>query len=83
MPRNNLVPIIDLDSAIGAGWFIEVDGRRVAELTEPMYESGSQFWYSYVIVPTQEEPDGMAASVPAKPHPRPTLPKNFPPPFCT
>jgi hypothetical protein len=51
MTQSNLIPIADPDSAIGAGWFIEVDGRRVAELSEPMYVSGSRFWYSYVIVP--------------------------------
>ena len=56
MTHSNLVPIVDLDSAVGAGWFIEVDGRRVAELTEPMYESGSQFWFSYVVAPTTDDP---------------------------
>jgi hypothetical protein len=51
MSQTSLIPVDDPDSAIGAGWFIEVDGRCVAELAEPMYVSGSQFWYSYVIVP--------------------------------
>jgi hypothetical protein len=56
-----LVPIDDPDSAVGAGWFVEIDGRRVAELTEPMYESGSQFWISYVIVPTTNDPEEKSA----------------------
>ena|ERR1700677_3624174 len=60
MTHSNLVPVTDPDSAIGAGWFIEVDGRRVAELTEPMYESGSQFWFSYVIVPITDDPQEKA-----------------------
>lgn len=56
MRHSSLRPINDPDSAIGAGWFIEIDGRRVAELTEPMYVSESQFWYSYVIVPATDDP---------------------------
>jgi len=56
MIHGNLVPIEDLDSAIAGGWLIEVDGRVVAELTEPMYVLGSQFWFSFVIVPVTVDP---------------------------
>ena len=56
MKHNNLIPVDDPDSAIGAGWFVEVDGQRVAELVEPMYMSGGQFWVSYVIKPVTEDP---------------------------
>lgn len=59
--NRRLVPVDDPDSAVGAGWFVEIDGRRVAELTEPMYESGSQFWFSYVIVPKTNDPQENAA----------------------
>ena len=51
MAHDMMIPVTDKDSAVGAGWFIELDGRRLAELDEPMYESGSQFWCSYVIRP--------------------------------
>jgi hypothetical protein len=51
-----LAPADDPDSAIGAGWFVEVDGRRVAELVEPTCVMSSQSWYSYVIVPATNDP---------------------------
>jgi hypothetical protein len=60
MAHDFMIPIDDPDSAIGAGWFVEVGGRRVAELVEPMYESGSQFWYSYVIKPLVDGSDERA-----------------------
>jgi hypothetical protein len=56
MTPSELVPVDDPDSAVGGGWFIEVNGKRVAELTEPMYVMGSQFWHSYVIVPLTDNP---------------------------
>jgi hypothetical protein len=48
-------PVNDPDSAIGAGWFVEVDGQRVAELTEPRAQPDTPFWLSYVIVPTTDD----------------------------
>ena len=60
MTHGQLVPVEDSESAIAAGWLIEVDGRQVAELTEPMYVSGSQFWFSYVIVPVTTNPPEQA-----------------------
>jgi len=56
MPHDDLVPINDPESAIGAGWLVERDERVLAELTEPMYVSGSQFWYSYQIIPITNDP---------------------------
>lgn len=55
MAHDMLIPVTDKDSTIGAGWFIEHDGRRLAELVEPMYVSGSQFWCSYVIRPLVDD----------------------------
>ena len=55
MAHDMLIPVTDKDSAVGAGWFIELDGKRLAELDEPMYESGSQFWCSYVIRPLVDD----------------------------
>lgn len=57
MVQHHLVPIDDPDSVIAAGWYVEVDGRRMAELTEPMYVTGSQFWFSYVMVPVSADPE--------------------------
>src|SRR5947207_3155968 len=45
------VPVNDPDSAIGAGWFVEVEGQCVAELTEPRCQVDTPHWLSYVIVP--------------------------------
>src|SRR5687767_7854250 len=45
------VPLTDVDSAFGAGWFVEVDGQQVAELTEPRCQIDTPHWLSYVIVP--------------------------------
>ena len=41
----------DADSAIGAGWFVEVDGHAIAELVEPRRQVDTPHWLSYVIVP--------------------------------
>jgi hypothetical protein len=49
------VPVNDPESAIGAGWFVEVDGRCVAELTEPRVEADKPHWLSYVIVPQTDD----------------------------
>lgn len=49
------IPVKDLDSAIGAGWFVEVDGKQVAELTEPRYQIDTPHWLSYVIVPKTDD----------------------------
>src|SRR5690348_14968059 len=56
MSHDVLIPVKESALSIRAGWFIEVDGRLVAELTDPMYVSGSQFWFSYVIVPVTNDP---------------------------
>ena len=48
------------DSAIGGGWFVEVDDRRIAELTEPRCDMATPFWLSYVIVPLTEDPEERA-----------------------
>jgi hypothetical protein len=48
-------PVNDPDSAVGAGWFVEVDGIRVAELTDPRCQPDTPFWLSYVIVPSMED----------------------------
>jgi hypothetical protein len=50
------VPVNDPDSAVGAGWFVEVDGQRVAELTEPRCQVDTPHWLSYVIVPLTDDP---------------------------
>jgi hypothetical protein len=57
MRPTRLAPVDDPESAIGAGWFVEVNGRRVAELTEPTCVMSSQSWYSYVIVPVTNDPE--------------------------
>jgi len=49
------MPIVDPDSAIGAGWYLELNGERVAELTEPRYRMG-EFWYSYRLTPLTTDP---------------------------
>jgi hypothetical protein len=56
MRPTRLAPVDDPDSAIRAGWFVEVDGRRVAELIEPTCVMSSESWYSYVIVPVTKDP---------------------------
>src|SRR5437764_919614 len=33
------------------GWFVEWQGRRVAELVDPVWDSGAQFWHDYRVVP--------------------------------
>ena len=60
-PRDKLTakwgyPLNDPDSALGAGWIVELDGQRIAELTEPRYAPNSPFWLSYVIVPLTDDP---------------------------
>ncbi len=50
------IPVNDPDSAIGAGWFVEVDGCRVAELTQPRGQVDTPHWLSYVIVPLTDDP---------------------------
>lgn len=50
-------PVTDVDSAIGAGWFVEVDGKCIAELTEPRCQIDTPHWLSYVIVPRTDNPE--------------------------
>src|SRR2546422_368980 len=50
------VPINDPDSAIGAGWDLELDGQRVAELTDPRHPIG-EFWFSYRFTPLTSNPE--------------------------
>jgi hypothetical protein len=50
------VPVNDPESAIGGGWFVELDGRPIAELTEPRCQPDAPFWLSYVVVPLTEDP---------------------------
>jgi hypothetical protein len=49
------VPVNDPDSAIGAGWFVEVDGRRVAVLSDVRCQIETPHWLSYVITPLTED----------------------------
>ena len=50
------IPVDDPDSAIGAGWLVELDGQRVAELTEPRCQVATPHWLSYVVVPLTDDP---------------------------
>ncbi len=49
------VPVNDPDSAIGGGWFVEIDGQRVAELTEPRCQVDTPHWLSFVVVPLTDD----------------------------
>ena len=42
------------DWAQGAGWYVEDDGRRVAQLSSPEYED--MFWCSFAVEPLVEDP---------------------------
>lgn len=42
------------------GWFVEWQGKRVAELIDPVWDWQSQFWHDYVLVPLTDEPAELA-----------------------
>jgi hypothetical protein len=42
------------------GWFVEWQGKRVAELIDPAWDWNSQFWHEYVLVPLTDEPAEVA-----------------------
>ncbi len=50
------IPVVETDSAVGAGWFVELDGQRIAELTEPRCQVETPHWLSYVVVPLTDNP---------------------------
>ena len=43
------------------GWFVEWQGRRVAELVDAVHDVGSQFWHDYTILPLTDDPAERAA----------------------
>ncbi|OWK37644.1 hypothetical protein [Fimbriiglobus ruber] len=38
------------------GWAVEWNGRVIARLEDPVWDSDSQFWHSYELVPATDEP---------------------------
>ncbi len=48
--------IIESNYGRDFGWYVEEpDGKRLATLTEPEWDSAGQFWYFYKITPLVEE----------------------------
>ena len=43
--------IIESDFGRDYGWFVELDGQRVAELTAPEWDEDMQFWFRYTLTP--------------------------------
>ena len=33
------------------GWFVELDGKRLASLSSPVWDSLAQFWFLYTVMP--------------------------------
>jgi hypothetical protein len=52
--RERRLQIIESNYGREAGWFVEDNGRRIAQLTDPRFED--MFWYSYKIEPLTEDP---------------------------
>lgn len=51
--RNRRMRILEADYGREAGWYVEIDGRRVAILKLPM--PADMFWVSYYIEPLTED----------------------------
>jgi hypothetical protein len=52
--RERRLQIIETNYGRDAGWFVEHHGRRVAQLTEPLFDE--MFWDSYTIEPLTDDP---------------------------
>ncbi|MEY4198774.1 MAG: hypothetical protein RLZZ265_514 [Verrucomicrobiota bacterium] len=37
------------------GWYVELDGKRIAELTKPEWDHNLQFWYAYTLTPLTKD----------------------------
>jgi hypothetical protein len=42
------------------GWFVECQGKRVAELVDAVWDVDSQFWHDYRMVPLTKDPQELA-----------------------
>jgi hypothetical protein len=49
MTMNERLRIIETGYGRECGWFVEADGRKIARLTDPMYED--MFWITYRLEP--------------------------------
>lgn len=49
--------IVESDYGRKFGWFVESEGRRLATLTEPEWDSVAQFWYVYKLTPLTDSPE--------------------------
>ena len=61
LPRDQRLALLEADYGRAFGWYVERDGRRIAELLEPTWDADSQFWYRYRLVPLSDDPTEQAA----------------------
>ena len=52
--RERRLQIFESNYGRDAGWYVEHEGRRIAELTDP--RPADMFWFSYKIDPLVEDP---------------------------
>ena len=52
--------IIESDYGRNYGWYVERNGRRIAALTDPVWDCESQFWFRYRVVPLSDDPADLA-----------------------
>src|SRR5207249_1509090 len=48
--------ILESDFGRKFGWYVEQDGCRVAVLTDSQWDSDSQFWHQYKVIPLTTDP---------------------------
>jgi hypothetical protein len=53
--------IRESDSGRAFGWSVELNGRRIARLEDPVWDANSQFWHHYRLVVVTEDPAERAA----------------------
>jgi hypothetical protein len=58
MLMNKRLRIIETDYGRESGWYVEVDGRKIARLVDPQWEE--MFWDSYRLEPLTEDSEERA-----------------------
>lgn len=53
MRTNERLRIIETNFGQECGWYVEVDGRKIARLSDPQWED--QFWFSYRLEPLTDD----------------------------
>lgn len=57
--REQRLRIFEADFGREFGWYVEIDGRRTAELTDPRFED--MFWFNYAVTSLAEDEPTRAA----------------------